>query len=512
MTAIIKTFTFTGVKAVDIEVQVKISNGMSSFSIVGLPDKAVAESRERVRAAINSMGLSLPAKKITVNLAPADIEKVGSHFDLPIALGILVEMGILSQSDLDEYVVMGELSLNGEIAKITGTLSASMTASSKGLGVVCPESCGAEAICAGDHVDVLAPSNLLSIINHIKGTQILSRPEFQEDGDEFDGMNLRMPDLRDIKGQEKAKRALEIVAAGGHNMLMVGPPGTGKSMLASRLPGILPEPTTEELLEINMIASISGLINDNSLIKTRPYRDPHHSCSMPAMVGGGKKAKPGEVTLAHRGVLFLDELAEFPRQVLDSLRQPLESGKITVSRASNHVTYPARIQLIAAMNPCPCGYAMDESRRCSRAPLCAEKYQNKISGPLLDRIDVFVAVPQVNIFDLEDYNEPKEGSAEVKERVIYAREIQRERYRDYSKIDNTNASVPTEILSEYARICDDSKNMLKDAVNKLNLSMRGYNRILRVARSIADLNGMQDIHKSHIVEALSYRRDSVLKV
>lgn len=508
MTAIVKTFTFAGLRAVDIEVQVKISNGITSFAIVGLPDKAVAESKERIRAAINSMGLSLPAKKITVNLAPADIEKVGSHFDLPIALGILIEMGVISQSDIDEYMAMGELSLNGHIAKINGTISAAISASAHGLGIICPEKCGYEATCAGDHIEVLAPENLLSLINHMKGSQVLSRPCLREEGDTF---VVNYPDLQDIKGQEKAKRALEIIAAGGHNMLMIGPPGTGKSMLASRLPGILPDPSTEELLEINTVASIAGTLESGELTSMRPYRDPHHSCSMPAMVGGGANVKPGEITLSHRGVLFLDELPEFPRQVLDSLRQPLETGKITVSRAKNHVTYPARIQLVAAMNPCPCGFAMEEGRRCGRAPLCIEKYQNKISGPLLDRIDVFVEVPQINIFDLEDCDKPKEGSKEVKERVVAARNIQRERYKDYSKIDNTNASVPTEVIMKYSKICEESKKMLKDAVNQFNLSMRGYNRLLRIARTIADLDNSQDIQKSHVMEALSYRKSSVLK-
>jgi magnesium chelatase family protein len=497
MVAKVKTFAFLGTKALNVDAQVRISAGRANFSIVGLADKAVAESKERVRAAIGSLGLALPFENITVNLAPADLVKEGSHFDLPIAVGLLIEMGALKQEDVREFYVLGELSLDSAINKINGILPAAIEASAQDCGIICPAKCGTEARWAGDDLAILAPENLLQLVNHFKGLQILSDPVL-----DLQRQEIKYPDLIDIKGQQSAKRALEIAAAGGHNMLMMGPPGTGKSMLASRLVGITPPPDTAEMLEINMIHSISGNVEDGNLISARPFRDPHHSCSMPSMVGGGTKARPGEVSLAHKGILFLDELAEFPRQVLDSLRQPIENGNITISRVQSHVNYPADFQLVAAMNPCRCGYLGEGGRECTRAPKCGQDYQAKISGPLMDRMDIIIQVPQIDIFAPE--SEVGESSAAVLSRVKNARDVQKKRYEDAANSLNSRANG--QILEKYTKIDDESTAMLKKAIEKMGISIRGYNRILRVARTIADLDGKENIEQDHLMEAISYRR------
>lgn len=502
MVAKIKTFSFNGIDVVEVDVQVKISEGQSLFTIVGLPDKAVGESKERVRAAISSTGLSWPYKKITVNLAPADLQKEGGHFDLPIALGILIEMGILDRSTVDHFYVLGELSLDGSINSIGGIISAAIGANQRNCGVICPQINGSEAAWSGNPEIVGAP-NLLALINHLKAQQFLPAPKNDQIFDK-----PTYPDLADIKGQEAAKRALEIAAAGGHNLLLIGPPGTGKSMLASRLAGILPPPELEEILEINMIHSISGGIVDGKLITHRPYRSPHHSCSMPAMIGGGTKAKPGEVSLAHNGILFLDELAEFPRQVLDSLRQPLETGDVNVSRVNSRITYPANFQLITAMNPCRCGYLGDANRECKKAPICGEDYKNKISGPLLDRIDITINVPQVDIFSdiSSSHSEPSEV---VAARVLEVREIQKKRYENEPSMQNIaklNSKVDGKLLEKFCELDDECKKILKKSVEKMSTSMRGITRILRVARTMADLEKSQKIHQHHLLEAISYRR------
>lgn len=501
MVAKIKTFAFLGVDVVEVDVQVKISDGMPNFTIVGLPDKAVGESKERVRAAISSTGLPWPYKKITVNLAPADLQKEGGHFDLPIALGILIEMGVLERRSIDNLFSLGELSLDGAINAINGTISASIAANQRDHGIICPQVNGKEAAWAGN-LEILAAPDLISLINHFKGEQFLSRPESKKDL-----KKISYPDLHDIKGQETAKRALEIAAAGGHNILFSGPPGTGKSMLASRLPGILPEPELDEILEINMIHSIGGHILDGKLITNRPYRDPHHSCSMPAMVGGGSKTKPGEVSLSHNGILFLDELAEFPRQVLDSLRQPLETGNVSISRVNSRITYPANFQLVAAMNPCRCGYLGDGARECKKAPACGEDYKNKISGPLLDRIDISINVPQVDFFSTSSNNGEK--SQVIAARVSKAREIQKRRYEQELSMNNIpklNSRIDGKTLEKFSELDDDCRNILKKSVEKMATSMRGITRILRVARTIADLENAEVINKHHLLEAISYRR------
>ncbi|MEE8272011.1 MAG: YifB family Mg chelatase-like AAA ATPase, partial [Alphaproteobacteria bacterium] len=388
MVARVNTVAFRGIDVLPIDVQVQITGGMPGFTVVGLPDKAVAESRERVRSALHALGLALPPKRITVNLAPADVLKEGSHFDLPIAIGLLVVLDVLPAMELAGYATLGELALDGALSPVAGVLPAALNAASRGLGLICPAACGGEAAWAADEggrIDVLAPANLLALINHFKGTQALSPPE-----PVVEAAAEAPLDLKDIKGQETAKRALEVAAAGGHNLLMIGPPGAGKSMLAARLPGLLPPLEPAEALEVSMIHSVAGLLEGGRLLRHRPFRDPHHSASLPALVGGGLRARPGEISLAHRGVLFLDELPEFSRPTVEALRQPMESGRAVIARANAHMTYPARVQLVAAMNPCRCGHLDDPSLACTRAPRCARDYQSRISGPLFDRIDLHV--------------------------------------------------------------------------------------------------------------------------
>ncbi|MED5520074.1 MAG: YifB family Mg chelatase-like AAA ATPase [Pseudomonadota bacterium] len=387
MVARVRTVAFQGIDTVEIDVQVHIASGLPRFTIVGLPEKAVAESRERVRAALASLGLALPPKRLTINLSPADLAKEGSHFDLPIALGLLAAMGVVAEEDLIGFLALGELALDGKLAAVAGVLPAAIGAASADLGLICPAANGPEAAWAG-HGETVAAPDLLALINHFKGSQVLGPPP------------PLYPDLADIKGQESARRALEIAAGGGHNLLMVGLPGAGKSMLAARLPGILPPLGPVEAIEVAMVRSVAGALGDGTIDPARPFRDPHHSSSMPALIGGGSQAKPGEVSLAHCRVLFLDELAEFPRPVLDSLRQPIETGRAVISRANRHVTYPARFQLVAAMNPCRCGYLADPARACAQAPRCSQSYQARLSGPLLDRFDLAIEVAAVAIDDL----------------------------------------------------------------------------------------------------------------
>lgn len=497
MVARINTVAFQGIEVRPVDVQVQIANGLPAFTIVGLPDKAVAESKERVRSALHALGLSLPPKRLTVNLAPADLSKEGSHFDLPIALGLLAAMDVIPKAELEEFLVLGELSLDANIRPVAGVLPAAMHASSNDNRLICPKACGGEAAWAGE-IDILAPNDLLQLINHIKGTQVMGRPDAALADHEDE---RRVPDLSEVKGQESAKRALEIAAAGGHNMLMIGPPGSGKSMLASTLPGILPPLTPREALEVSMIHSLAGTLPEGGLIQTRPFRDPHHSASLPALIGGGHKVKPGEVSLAHNGVLFLDELPEFARSTLESMRQPLETGNALIARANSHVNYPARFQLIAAMNPCRCGHLGDPDLECTKVPRCASDYQSKISGPMLDRIDIQVDVPRVEIADLNA--PPGESSEIVAARIQQAREVQAARYGG----EGLNAQADGNVLAEVASMDDAAKALLDNAVETARMSARAYYRILRVARTIADLSGAPDhLNKIHIAEALSYKR------
>jgi magnesium chelatase family protein len=497
MVASVSTVAYLGLEARAVEVQVQLIPGLPAFNVVGLADKAVAESRERVRGAISALGLALPPKRIVVNLSPADLPKEGTHLDLPIAMGLLAAMGVVDAEALADFVVVGELGLDARIAPSPGVLLAALHASEIGKGLVCPAAQGAEAAWAGS-IQIVAAPDILSLLNHLKGHGLLGAPQPGEAEDVVIG-----PDLAQVKGQETAKRALEIAAAGGHNLVMVGPPGAGKSLMAACLPGILPPLDPSEALEVSMVASVAGTMTNGRLTRNRPFRAPHHSASMAALVGGGLKVRPGEVSLAHLGVLFLDELPEFQRAVLDSLRQPLETGTVSVARANAHVTFPSRIQLVAAMNPCKCGHLGDASLACSRAPRCAADYQAKVSGPLLDRIDLHVDVNAVSAADLV-LPPPTEGSAEVAARVAAARRVQTARYADHPI--RTNAEADGALLESVATPDEPGRTLLAQASEAMRLSARGYTRILRVARTIADLSGSEGVGRIHIAEALSYRR------
>ncbi len=494
----IATFAFAGIEAVPVEVQVQISSGLPAFLMVGLPDKAVGESRERVRAALSGLGLSLPPKRVLVNLAPADIAKEGSHFDLPIALAVLAAMDLLPREDLAQFAALGELSLDGSIKPVAGVLPAALGASALGLGLVCPASQGSEAAWAGS-IEVLAAPDILALLNHFRGTQVLAPPSPPP----VSRHASFGPDLIDVKGQESARRALEVAAAGGHNLLMIGPPGAGKSMLAARLPGLLPDLTPREALEVSMVHSLAGLLQGGNLVVRPPFREPHHSASQAALAGGGARARPGEISLAHHGVLFLDEWPEFPRSALEALRQPMETGRSTVSRANHHYTYPARFQCVAAMNPCRCGYLGDAPRECGRAPRCGEDYQAKLSGPLLDRMDLTIEVLPVPPAELS--RAPAgEPTAEVAARVHLARQRQRDRYGEDGP--RCNAEADGAVLENTVQAEPAARELLVLAAERLRLSPRGFIRTLRVARTIADLAGAETVKRAHVAEALAFRR------
>jgi magnesium chelatase family protein len=487
------SFAFSGIEAIPVEIQVQISAGLPAFLVVGLPDKAVAEARERVRAALTAMGLALPPRRVLINLAPADLLKEGSHFDLPMALGVLAAMDVLPADEIGQFAALGELSLDGRLCAVAGVLPAAIAASARDLGLICPATQGAEAAWAG-RIEVLAPPDLLALINHFRGTQLLGVPVPPDAEDLPSGH-----DLQDVRGMETAKRAIEIAAAGAHNLMMIGPPGSGKSMLAARLPGLLPDLLPAEALEVSMVQSVAGQLEGGRLRRRPPFREPHHGASQAALTGGGHRARPGEISLAHRGVLFLDELPEFSRAALEALRQPLETGQTTVARANMHVTYPARFQLVAAMNPCRCGYLGDATRECGRAPRCGEEYQTKISGPLFDRIDLVIEVQPVQMAELSRAP-PGEPSAAVAARVALARGRQSARYGADGPRSNAEAPADLVVLTEEARV------LLERAATQLSLSPRGYTRSLRVGRTIADLAGAEEVRRQDIAEALAYRR------
>ncbi len=498
MAARVVTVAFEGVEARRVDVEVQASSGPPAFMLVGLGDKAVAESRERVRAALAALGLALPNQRWVANLAPADLPKEGSHYDLPIALALMAAMGVIEADALQGWMAFGELGLDGQIAPTAGALPAALAASQMGLGLLCPEACGAEAAWAGE-VRILAPRSLIAVVNHFRGSQLMSPPE---PGAVREGPPGR--DLREVKGQESAKRALEIAAAGGHNLAFTGPPGSGKSMLAQRLPGLLPPLSAKELLETSMVWSVAGLIAKGELTRSRPFRSPHHSASLAALTGGGVRAKPGEVSLAHNGVLFLDELPEFSPQALDGLRGPLETGEVIVARANAHVRYPARVQLVAAMNPCRCGHGGAGKGWCGKAPRCQRDYQSRVSGPLMDRIDLQVDVPPVTPADLA-LPPPAEGTAEVRARVLQARALQEARASAEGS-DALNAMLEGDALERIATPDEAGRALLSRAAEAGGLTARGWTRTLRLARTIADLGGSDAVRRSHVAEALIHRR------
>jgi len=491
------TVAFEGVEARTVEVQCAVTPGMPAFAIVGLPDKAVSEARDRVRTALSSMAIAMPSRRITVNLSPADLPKEGSHFDLPIALAVLAALEIIPGDAVEGTTALGELSLDGTLIPVIGALPAAMAAAEEGRMLLCPQASGAEAAWVGA-TQVIGAATLTDVVRHYTGQALLPCAEPGEVTATPGGR-----DMRDVKGQERAKRALEIAAAGRHHLMMVGTPGSGKSMLAARLPGIMPPLTAPEALETSMIHSLAGLLSEGGISRDRPFREPHHTASMAAIVGGGRRAAPGEISLAHNGVLFMDEFPEFPRPVLETLRQPIETGEVIVARANAHVKYPCRFMLVAAANPCKCGYMSDPARACSRAPDCGNDYMGRISGPLMDRFDLRVEVPPVAFSDL-DLPATGDTSAQVATRVAAARAVQQARFAASPDM-RLNADAEGAALEEIAKPDTESRALISRVADRFGLTARGYHRILRVARTIADLDGSEEMCQPHVAEAVSFR-------
>lgn len=494
-----RTFTvaFQGVEARLVEVQCALAPGLPAFSVVGLPDKAVSEAKERIRAALASMSIALPAKRITVNLSPANLPKEGSHFDLPIALALLAALDLIPKEAVEKSVALGELSLDGRMIAVVGALPAAMAAAEADCALICPKDCGAEAAWVGA-TQVFAAASLIEVLRHFTNQSPLAPAIAGEIA-----ATIHHRDLREVKGQERAKRALEIAAAGRHHLLLVGSPGSGKSMLAARLPSILPPLTAAEALETSMIHSLAGLLSEGGISRNRPFRGPHHTASMAAIVGGGRGAKPGEISLAHNGVLFMDEFPEYSRAVLETLHQPIETGEIVVARANAHMRYPCKFLLIAAANPCRCGYLADPARACARVPACGDDYLGKISGPLMDRFDLRLEVPPVAYTDL-DLPASGDSSATVAARVAAARNIQTERFAAHPHI-RVNADAEGAVLEQIASPDSEGRALLARVAERFGLSARGYHRVLRVARTIADLDQSETLRTNHIAEAVSFR-------
>ncbi|MEM8822931.1 MAG: YifB family Mg chelatase-like AAA ATPase [Pseudomonadota bacterium] len=491
------TVAFEGLEARPVDVQCAVSPGLPGFSIVGLPDKAVSEARDRIRTALSELGIALPSKKVTVNLSPADMPKEGAHFDLPIALSLLAALEIVPPDPVAQAVSIGEMSLDGSLVAVTGALPAAVAAGALEASLLCPEACGPEAAWV-KATPVYAARTLKALMDHLTGNRPLD-PAREGVLQGSDGGLC----LRDVRGQERAKRALEIAAAGRHHLFFVGPPGSGKSMLAARMPSLLPPLTALEALETSMIHSLAGTLEEGGVLSRRPFQEPHHTASVAAIVGGGKRAGPGQISLAHNGVLFMDEFPEFPRAVLETLRQPIETGEVTIARANAHVRYPCRFLLVAAANPCRCGMLFDPNQACTRAPICGQDYMGKISGPLMDRFDLRLEVPAVEVADLA-LAPSGESSAIVAERVATARQLQAKRYEATEAV-NVNADLSGDAILEVAAPDADATDMLLKATDRFKLSARGYHRVLKVARTIADLDGSQVVHRPHIAEALSYR-------
>lgn len=500
----VTTATVIGLDAYKVSVETDVLNGLPGVSIVGLPDASINEARDRVRSAIKNSGFTFPLKKVVINLAPADLKKEGSNFDLPIAVGLLIEEGVLEEENVKDYAFIGELSLDGTLRGVTGVLPLILGLKNAGIkNIFVPKINAVEAALAGG-VNVLGAEKLADVVNHFTDSPIKST-EIDINKYLCEGIKQEyIYDFKDVKGQQKAKRALEIAAAGAHNMLMIGSPGSGKTLMAKCFASILPPLELLEALELTKIYSISGLLSsDEPLMTKRPYRAVHHTASATGIIGGGSNPKPGEITLAHRGVLFLDEMAEFPRNVLEVLRQPLEDGQIVISRAKHSIKYPAKFILLGAMNPCPCGYLGDKEKQCTCSEFQISRYKSRISGPLLDRIDLQVEVPRLTAEELLNTEPSNESSLDIRKRVIKARKIQSERYKNDGIL--TNSELNSKLIKKYCQIDKQSSELLKVAVVKYQLSGRRYDRILKLARTIADLESSENILQTHIMQALQYR-------